>query len=48
MKQIIVMTATILLGVAIFHMIMGPQDDSVYSGVKSVWHQEIDIRTKSP
>ncbi|WP_324823742.1 hypothetical protein [Sinanaerobacter sp. ZZT-01] len=48
MKQIIVMVATILLGIAIFYMIMGPQDNSVYSTVQGVWKQEIDVRTKSP
>lgn len=42
------MMATILLGVSIFHMIMGAQDDSIYSVVQDVWKQEIDIRTQSP
>lgn len=48
MKQIIVMMATILLGVAIFHLIMGPQQNSIFSTVQSVWNEEIEIRTQSP
>lgn len=48
MKQVIVMMATILLGVSIFHLIMGPQSDSVFSTVQGVWKQEIEIRTQSP
>ncbi len=48
MKQFIVLCSTILLGVAIFNMIAGPDSDSVMSTVGEVWEQGIQVRTDSP
>ncbi len=41
MKQVIILFATIVLGIAIFEMIAGEGDVSIYSSVKDVWKQEI-------
>lgn len=48
MKQFIVLCSTVVLGIAIFNMIMGPADDSVINIVKEVWCQGILIRTNTP
>ncbi len=48
MKQFIVLCSTILLGVAIFNMIAGPDSGSVMSTVSEVWQQGIQVRTDSP
>lgn len=45
MKQLIVMVASIMLGLALFGMIAGDGDGSTYSLVKKVWQQEITLRT---
>lgn len=48
MKQLIVMAATIALGMFIFQLIAGDTEDSVLSVLKSVWEQEIAIRSGHP
>jgi hypothetical protein len=48
MKQFIVLCSTIILGIAIYNMIVGPGDDSVISTVSDVWQQGIEIRTDKP
>lgn len=48
MKQFIILTSTILLGVAIFNMIMGDDSNSIFNVVKDVWYYEAELRTKSP
>jgi len=48
MKHFIVLCSTVVLGVAIFNMIMGSADDSVVNVVKDVWCQNIQIRTNIP
>ena len=48
MKQFIVLCSTIMLGMAIYNMIMGPGDDSVMSTVSEVWQQGIQVRTNTP
>lgn len=48
MKQLIVMVATVMLGVFLFNLICGPQQTSVLSTVKTVWNYEIDARTQEP
>lgn len=48
MKQIIVMTAMIVLGIAIFSLIAGEDDSSIINVVKGVWEQEIQMRTNAP
>ena len=45
MKQLIVMTSMVMLGVILFTLIAGPQDGSVYSAVRDVWVQEAASRT---
>jgi len=47
MKQLIVLISMILLGVILFGLIAGPEEDSTYSVVKGVWESEIDSRTMS-
>lgn len=41
MKQLIVMFATIILGIAVFQMIAGGGEGSVYNVVKNAWVEEI-------
>lgn len=48
MKQFIVLCSTILLGIAIYNMIMGPGDNSVISTVSDVWQMGIQVRTDTP
>ncbi len=48
MKQFIVLCGTIMLGIAIYNMIMGPGDSSVISTVTGVWEQGIRVRTDTP
>lgn len=48
MKQFIVLCSTIILGIAIYNMIMGPDDNSVISTVTEVWEQGIRVRTDTP
>ncbi len=45
MKQLIVMVASILLGIFLFRMIAGPEENSLYSNVKQLWQKELQIRT---
>lgn len=45
MKQMIILAATIMLGVFLFGLIAGPDEGSIYSEVKNVWQQEISART---
>ena len=46
MKQLIVLTASILLGLALFGLIAG-REGSVYSAAKNVWESEADMRVLS-
>jgi len=48
MKQFIVLCSTIILGIAIYNMIMGSDDGSVISTVSGIWEQGILVRTDSP
>ena len=48
MKQFIVFLALTMLGVALYQLIAGPGDASVYSMVKTVWQQEIAINRTYP
>ena len=45
MKQMIILTATIMLGVFLFGLIAGPDEGSIYSEVRNVWQREISART---
>lgn len=48
MKQFIVLCSTVLLGIAIFYLIMGDSNDSVINTVKDVWQSELQMKTKTP
>lgn len=48
MKQFIVLCSTVILGIAIYNMIMGSNDDSVISAVSEVWKQGVQVRTATP
>jgi len=48
MKQFIVLCSTIVLGIAIYNMIMGSDEGSIISTVADIWEQGIRIRTDSP
>ncbi len=45
MKQFIVLIASLLLGLALFSLIAGPEDGSIYSTLKQVWGSELSVRT---
>ncbi len=45
MKELIVLIASIMLGLCLFSLIAGDTDKSVYSAVKGVWQREIQVRT---
>lgn len=48
MKQLIVLMATILLGIAIYGMIAGPSDHSIKNTMGGVWKQETELRKSFP
>ena len=45
MKQLIILTASVLLGIFLFNMIAGSSDDSMYSAAKRLWQQEAQLHT---
>lgn len=45
MKELVVLIATIMLGLFLFNLIAGEQESSIYSAVKGVWNSEIRVRT---
>ena len=45
MKDLIVLIAMIVLGVAIFNLIAGPDDNSIKSTLNDVWQQELQLKT---
>lgn len=48
MKHFIVLCSTVILGIAIYNMIMGPGEDSLINVVGDLWRNEIAIRTSTP
>lgn len=46
MKQLIILVASVMLGLFLFDLICGEQQGSVMSTVKSVWSTEIEARTQ--
>ncbi|MDD2189589.1 MAG: hypothetical protein PHV71_03265 [Eubacteriales bacterium] len=48
MKQFIVLCSTVVLGIAIYNMIMGPGEDSVINVVSAFWENGIATRTSTP
>ena len=45
MKELIILIASLMLGLFLFNLIAGDRDNSIYSAVKGVWNQEIRVRT---
>ena len=45
MKELIILIASIMLGLCLFNLIAGDSDNSIYSAVKGVWNTEIRART---
>ncbi|MBQ1418942.1 MAG: hypothetical protein II418_05005 [Firmicutes bacterium] len=45
MKELIILIASIMLGLCLFSLIAGEQETSIYSAVKGVWNTEIQART---
>lgn len=48
MKQIIIMAAMVVLGVAIFRLVAGSDQNTIISVMKGVWENEVVIRTSFP
>lgn len=48
MKQIIVLCASIMLGIFLYSMIAGPDADSVLNTAKGVWEREIEVQKQYP
>ena len=48
MKQFIVLCSTIILGIVIYNMILGPDDGSVINMISDVWEQGVEVRTSTP
>ena len=46
MKQLIVLVASVLLGLALFGMIAG-RENSILSAAKNVWENEAELRVLS-
>jgi hypothetical protein len=46
MKQFIVLTAMIALGVFIYGIIAGPGDNTIESGLEKSWEKSINIRSQ--
>ena len=45
MKQLIVLCSSIFLGIAIFYMIMGDQENSVINVMSDFWQHSIGVRS---
>lgn len=48
MKQMIVLAATVALGVYLFRLIAGEQDDSLLGILQQAWQSELAVRTTGP
>jgi hypothetical protein len=48
MKQLIVLSSTILLGVFIYGLIMGDSDSSIINAMSSVWEANVEARKLNP
>lgn len=48
MKQIIILAAMVGLGIVIFNLIAGSDNDSIKSYMEGVWEEEITVRTRIP
>jgi hypothetical protein len=48
MKQFIVMSGMILLGVFIYQLILGPGEDSLFSFMAGFWGESLESRSRMP
>ena len=48
MKEIIVLCASIMLGLIIYSLVSGPDPDSVLNTAKGVWEHEIAVQRQYP
>ena len=48
MKQYVVLSSLIVLGIFIYNMIAGNNVDSIFNVLQDVWAINLDIRTYSP
>jgi len=48
LKQLIVLFSTIILGLSIFALIMTDNGNSVYSSVKALWQNQVEVQTVYP
>jgi hypothetical protein len=48
MKQFIILIAMVGLGLVIYGMIAGSDGNSVFSSVKVIWADEIELRAREP
>jgi len=48
LKQFIVLTAMVALGIILFQLIAGPQDSSIMHILAGNWNEEILIRSSVP
>jgi len=48
MKHFIVLCSTVILGIAIYNMIMGTGEDSLINVVGELWKHGVETRTSKP
>ncbi|MDD3350076.1 MAG: hypothetical protein PHC40_04370 [Eubacteriales bacterium] len=48
MKQFIVLSAMVALGIFVFQLIAGPDESSIVNLLGSAWSHEILLRTATP
>ena len=48
MKQMIIMTAMVALGIFIYQLIAGKGDGGIAGALADLWRHEIEIRTYTP
>lgn len=48
MKQYVVLSSLIVLGIFIYNIIAGNDGDSIYNTLQDVWAINLNIRTYSP
>ncbi len=48
MKQLIVLISMIMLGMYMFNMIVGDNENSIGTSMKDIWAKGIEIRTYTP
>jgi len=46
MKQLIILVASIMLGIFLFNLIAGSGNDSIYSSVGNYWQTVLEVRQR--